>query len=90
MFRTSIFHVMEPVYRLIALRGRYSNGGRGTAKASRGVITMYWKIFFRAFYKKTRNYNNTLLKNFYDTITDIEEMVNLLSLMECQPFFTML
>ena len=29
------------------------------------------------------------IKNFYGTITDIEEMIKLISLMECQPFSIM-
>jgi len=34
--------------------GRHSGGGRGTTEAPRSVITLYWNIIFRGFYKKVR------------------------------------
>ena len=46
----------------IALWGCHSGRSRGTAKAPRSVISMYWKIIFRGFYEKMWGYNNTLPK----------------------------
>jgi hypothetical protein len=46
----------------ITLWGRHSGGGRGTAKAPRSVISMYWKIILRGFYEKMGGFKNTLPK----------------------------
>ena len=53
-FRSSIFRVMEPVHRLIALWGSPQGGGRGTAEAPRSVITMEWKILLRVILRKNQ------------------------------------
>jgi hypothetical protein len=51
--RTSIFRVMEPVYRFIALWGSpQRRGGRGTVKDHGSVITMYWKDNFQKLLRK--------------------------------------
>jgi hypothetical protein len=46
---------MEPAYGPVALWGRHSGGGRGTAKAPVSVIPVNWMIIYRKFfYEKIR------------------------------------